>query len=89
MLPIMIGMNPPTKEVILMRTVKPLDGGCACAVYHADFPEGTKMGDPYDLSDQRVKRYGLACWLQFKNAESMRIFGQKLVDFAKEAEEAE
>ena len=81
-LPIIIGMDPPTKEILLMRTRKPFSDGCACAIYHADFPEGTKRGNRFNITDQSVKRHSLAVWLQFRDADVMKRFGQMLVDFA-------
>lgn len=80
--PIIIGMNPPTKEVVLIRTMKQFPGGYACAIYHADFPKGTKRGESFAMTDQSVKRHSLAAWLQFKDSDAMRRFGQMLVDFA-------
>ena len=81
-LPIILGMDPPTKEVVMMRTRKPFPGGYACAIYYADFPEGTKRGKKVDMADDSVKRHSLAAWLQFKDAEAMKRFGQMLIDFA-------
>ena len=87
-LPVIIGMNPPTKEVVMVRTIKPLKG-YACMIYHADFPEGTKSGDFYGVRDQKVKRYGLASWLHFTNADAMHSFGENLMRYAEDMKKLE
>lgn len=80
-MPIILGINPPTKDVMLMKMEKPLKG-YALRICHADFPEGTKRGDNISLFDKRIKWRGEACWIQFTDADVMRRFGQMIVDFA-------
>lgn len=79
-LPVILGMNPPTKEVLLMRTRKPIEG-YARLIRHAEFPETVECGDgiPMDID---IKRGGVAAWIQFKDKETIRKFGQMLIDFA-------
>ena len=80
-MPIILGLNPPTKDVMLMKTEKPLKG-YALRISHADFPEGTKRGDELPLFDKRIKNRGEACWIQFTDADVLREFGQMIVNFA-------
>ena len=79
-LPTILGMSPPTKLITMMRTRKPLQG-FACIINHAEFPESTRAGDRFELTDD-IKQGGIACWLQFRDKETMRRFGQMLIDFA-------
>lgn len=79
-LPIILGMDPPTKLITLMRTRKPLQG-FACIISHAEFPKGTQAGDRFELTDD-IEQKGIAGWLQFRDKETMRRFGQMLIDFA-------
>lgn len=78
-LPTILGMNPPTKSVLLMRTTKPLNG-YACIIQHAEFQADVKAGDEVDIRRGELK--GMCCWLQFTDKEAMRSFGQMLIDFA-------
>ena len=87
-LPVIIGMNPPTKEVVMVRTIKPLKG-YACMIYHADFPEGTKCDDPQEMWAGKEKRYGLASWLHFTSVDAVRRFGEDLVKFAEDMKKLE
>ena len=80
-MPIILGLNPPTKDVMLMKMEKPLKG-YALRISHADFPEGTKRGDELPLFDKRIKNRGEACWIQFTDADVLREFGQMIVNFA-------
>lgn len=80
-LPIIMGMEPPTKELLMFRTEKPLKG-ISCFIFHASFPEGTKSGDVLEFGLDDVERNGCACWLHFINTETLRKFGQMLIDFA-------
>lgn len=82
-MPIILGLNPPTKDVMLIKMEKPLKG-YALMISHAEFPEGTKRGDKLPIFDKRIKRHGEACWIQFTDADVMRRFGQMIVDFAEE-----
>lgn len=80
-LPIIFGMNPPTKEVMLIKTEKPLKG-YTCLVFHADFPERIQSNQHIELLYKDMKRKGLATWLHFKDKETMKRFAQDLIDFA-------
>ena len=80
-MPVILGMNPPTKEVCLIKTDKPLNG-YAILINHADFPEGTVRGDSFkDGLRNDIKRKGTACWLQFTDVDIMRLFAQNILDF--------
>ena len=79
-LPIVIGLNPPTKLVTVGRTEIPLKG-YAVVIQHADFPEGTSSGDGF-LETGQIEAKGTACWLQFRDLESLRRFGSLLVEYA-------
>ena len=87
-MPVMIGMNPPTKEIFLMRTTKPM-AGYACIINHATFPEETRRGTVFDIRDNTVQRISTAAWLQFTDADAMRRFGQALIDFANNSDRRE
>lgn len=82
-LPVIIGMKPPTKEIMLVKTEKPLKE-YAAVIYHADWEEGVKVGEP---TTKKSKRHGMACWLQFVDAKTMKKFGQSLIDFAERNKE--
>ena len=69
---IIIGTDPPTKEVVLMKTIH----GYACLINDAEFPKGQSV--PFESG---IKRHGNVCCIQFTNADEMRKFGQFLVDF--------
>lgn len=79
-LPVILGMNPPTKEVLLMRTFKPLNG-FACVIRRAEFPKEIECGDGIPMSID-IKHGGVCAWIQFKDKEVMRKFGQMILEFA-------
>ncbi len=82
-LPIIIGMNPPTKEVLIFPH-RHWDGtktGYDVMINHAVFPEGTQRGQKFKMSDE-VTRKGTACVMHFTDGDAMRRFGQMLIDFA-------
>lgn len=78
MMPCILGMNPPTKELVIMKSYEPLPG-YACLIFHAEWPEGTVPGEETDAIPDRK---GLACWLQFTSADAMRNFGELLIKAA-------
>lgn len=84
-LPTILGMNPPTKEMLLIKAEKPLRG-YSCLIFHADFPPTIERGQHIELSYKDMKRKGLADWIHFTDADAMRKFGQDLIDFADKAE---
>ena len=78
--PTIIGMNPPTKEVIIFPLGKDgKEGGFDVWIFHADFPEGTKRGS----RAYPVERHGMSAWLRFTDADVMEKFGMQLVKVAK------
>ena len=79
-IPVILGMNPPNKEVSVARTSKPLDG-YAVIIRWADFPEGTQVGDVIP-DDTDINTHGVAAWLQFATPDAMRMFGKMLIDCA-------
>ena len=84
-LPCILGMNPPTKEIIIAKTDKPLDG-YSLIINHATFPEGTVRGYRKLMDADKVERKGTAVWIHFCDADTMRRLGQDLVDFANRQE---
>ena len=83
-LPIILGMNPPTKEVLIFKH-KNWNGeerGYDVYISHANFTEGTVRGQEFSITDESVERKGLACVLHFTDADAMERFGQMLIDFA-------
>lgn len=84
-LPIILGRKPPTKDVLLIKTEKPLKG-YSCLIFHADFPPDIESGQHIELSYKDMERKGLASWLHFVDGNAMRKFGQDLIDFANKVE---
>lgn len=76
LLPVIIGMDPPTKEIIVGKA-KTL-GGISVLVRHAAFPEGTKRGDRV----APVEAGPTACWLHFTDTGAMRAFASALIEAA-------
>ena len=83
-LPIIIGMNPPTKEILIFPH-KHWDGhraGYDLMINHAKFPDGTKRGQTFSFTDSTIERYNTACVLHFCDVDAMRRFGEILVEYA-------
>lgn len=78
--PVILGMDPPNKEAIFVRGKHGLD----VMICYANFPEGIKRGFIKDNSIYEIT--GIAAWLRFVNAETMREFGSNLIDAADELE---
>lgn len=83
--PIILGQNPPTKEITVFRAGE--GKGTVCVIQDAIFPDGVVTGDPIDKFDDRVSRGRTLCWLQFENPEAMTAFGSLLIDCARKSED--
>lgn len=84
-LPIIMGITPPNKAILVVKTDKPLRG-YSCYIMYAEFPEGTRPNDTWDFENTKLKSLG--AWLHFKDVETMRSFGQMFVDFADKTKES-
>ncbi len=84
-LPCILGMSPPTKEVVIGKSnVLP---GYQCIINHVQYAEGTEKGYRHKKDDDKIiKRAGTAAWLHFCDLDTMRKFGQDLVDYANKQE---
>lgn len=82
MLPTMLGMNPPTKQVVCGKSKL---GGYDCMIFDAAFADGTKTGD----RSEPISLGGLSAWLHFCTAESMLSFAENLREIALKAMESE
>lgn len=78
-LPTIIGMDPPTKEVIIFPNIK--EKCIDLFICHADFPPGTKKGKYHSRNFDELK--GTADWLRFVDTDAMEMFGNDIVKFAK------
>lgn len=78
MIPTIIGLDPPNKEIIVSKN----GSGFDVFICWAKLPKGTKPG-PYK-SDSFSEIEGVASWLRFTNPEVMRMFGETLIKAAKE-----
>ena len=88
-LPVILGLDPPTKEVCLIKTEKPLKG-YAILINHARFPDGTVNGQLIpDGEKENVERISTVCWLQFTDAKIMRLFAQHILNFLDSTSTAE
>ena len=79
-MPIILGMNPPTKLCTLMKTERPLNG-IALFISDVTYNEGVRKGDAIRASDV-AENNGLRAWIHFKDADDLRRFGQMCLDFA-------
>lgn len=77
-LPIIFGMNPPSKEVII-RKGKPNWGGYDLFILHTEFNEGVESGAMVTNEDVK-KRFGIAAQLHFRDLDSMKKFGEMIVE---------
>lgn len=77
-----IGYNPPAKAMRIEKSPFTTSPGYDCIIYDAEFPEGTRVGDEVQTDSEGVRLLGVDCWLKFKTKKSMRIFGEKLIEFA-------
>ena len=79
-MPIILGMNPPTKLCTLMKTERPLKG-IALFISYAKYKEGVRKGTVIKSADV-AEVNGLLAWIHFKDTEDLRRFGQMCLDFA-------
>lgn len=77
-LPIIFGMNPPTKEVII-RKGEANWGGYDLFILHTEFNEGVERGAIVTSKDIK-KRFGIAAQLHFRDLDSMKKFGEMIVE---------
>lgn len=79
LLPVIFGMNPPTKEVVVV----PCRGrwhGIDVHIFHADLP-GYHIGEEIKSADFS-EIHSEACWLHFTDSETLRKFGEVLINAA-------
>lgn len=73
---IILGQNPPTKEVAFLKDKY----GHGVIIFDAEWDKDT---EPYKPTAKKPKHRGRPkCWLQFVDVQAMRVFGQTLVDMA-------
>lgn len=73
---IILGENPPTKVVTFLKDKY----GYGVIIFDAEWDEGTEL---YKPTAKKPKHMGRPrCWLQFVDAQAMRMFGQAMVDMA-------
>lgn len=72
--PVVIGLKPPNKAIIIRKDGKGFD----VFICWADFPEGTRRGDFRGEADIR----GIASWMKFADAEAMKMFAETLMEAA-------
>ena len=71
---IILGENPPTKEVVFMKN----NQGYAVAIFDAKWD---KTVEPYKATDQNpIERGDMLCWLQFMSKEALMGFGKTLIE---------
>lgn len=78
-LPTIIGLNPPTKEVIIFPNFR--EHCIDMLICHANFPEGTKRGKYKSCHFDEVE--SVADWIRFVDTESMEMFGNDIIRLAK------
>lgn len=84
LLPTILGMNPPTKEVIIRKGDKSW-GGYDLYIIHARFKDRTEPG-PIGTNEE-VERFGLATHLHFCSLKSMRAFAGIIEEAVRKMEE--
>ena len=79
--PIMLGMNPANKEVVVCRSKGESWKGFDVFIFAADFKDDKEPGDIIEDTDMSEIK-SLLGWLHFTNAYSMKKFGELLVRYA-------